>query len=349
LLSSKSLRMQLVKEELLTLKEKYGDQRRTKIFSTNGKDTFKKILKEEEMVLAISNMGFIQRIPLSEYQKDKSVFNPSKRKDFIEYLFKTANSHHLLCFTNKGRCYSIRSSFIPQSHTPGEGVDIRKIIGAKNDEIFVNFIEISKFDVEQFIFLATQFGLVKRIALSDLVKIHDGGLPVLTLKDNDRLFSVALTSGKDQIIIATAEGKAIRFSEEDVRDMGLSAMGVRGINLEKNDYIIGMTPVSNDNDYLFSITNIGYGKKSQLKEYSVIKRGGKGIVNYKVTQKVGKVVSILAVKEKDQILLITKKLKRKRLQAKDVKVMGRATQGMILANLTQGDEIARAMFFPTLK
>ena len=349
LLASKSLRMQMVKEELLALKEKYGDARKTQIFSTNGKDTFKKILSEEEMVVAISHNGYIQRASLSEYEADKSIFTPASRKDFVEHLFLSANSHYILAFTNQGNCYSLRTSFIPHNNKNGEGSDLRKIINAKSNEIFVNFLEITKFDIEEFVFLTTRNGMVKKVALHDLSKVREGGLPVITLKGDDQLVSLTLTTGKDEVLIATTYGKAIRFSEEDVRDMGLSAMGVRGINLDKKDYVVGIALVSNNNDTLLSVTNLGYGKRSKLKEYSTIKRGGKGIVNYKVTDKVGRIVSVLTVKDKDQIILVTKKLKRKKLKVKDIRVMGRATQGMIIANIAQGDEIYKVIPNPGLR
>ena len=344
LLASKSRRMQLVNEELVQIKEKYGDNRRTQIYEKKGKDTFKQITSEEDLVVAISHQGFIQKTSLVEYQEDKNIFDYESAKDFAEYIFKSANSHLILCLSSSGHFYRLRTSYIPQMQGTESRATIHKIISAKINEKFVSFLEITTFNEKNFVLFATRNGLVKKVALSEFARSKDGHGVAMNVKSDDQVVSACLTSGKDTILMATALGKAIRFSEQDVRDMGLSAGGIKGISLDKNDYVIGMIKITEDEkSTILSVTNLGYGKRSLLSEYGQIRRGGKGIVNYKVSDKVGRIAAISQVQDKDQICFITKNARKKRQRAKDIKVMGRATQGIVIANVAKGDEIFKIM------
>ena len=349
LLASKSRRMQLVKDELMTLKEKYGDARRTQIYKKAGTESLKQMMNEDEMVIAISHDRFIKRILLSDYKNNSSSLSFANTKDFSEYFFLSANSHHILCFSSQGHFYRVRTSYIPQAQNGENGEFLPRLVRTiKNDKI-VNFIEVSKFIKEKFVFIVTKNGLVKKVSFIDFSKSKEGHGAAIGLKDDDELVNACVTTGTDEVLIATASGKAIRFSEKDVRDMGLAAGGIKGITLEKDDYVIGMIVLSGKNDPILSVTNLGYGKRSDLKEYSTIKRGGKGIVNYKISEKTGNVAAILQVKQRDQVHFITKKAKRKRQKAKDIRVMGRATSGSVIVNIAKGDEIANALIFQDIK
>jgi len=348
LLASKSLRMQLVKEELLAVKLKYGDSRRTQIIADTGKKSFDALMAEEEMVITISHKGKIRRYSLEEFQSLDEGIKTGEVHDFVESIFTSTNSHSILFFSQKGRCYSLRTSFVPLASNAENGATLTKLLNLENDERAVSYVELAKFDEKQSIFLTTKQGLVKKVALGEFAKIKDKGVVAIGLKSNDELVSASIINGKGEAMLATARGKAIRFPGEDVRDMGLAASGIKGMNLEKDDVVVGMISILHQDSAILSVTSLGYGKRSPVGEYSTIGRGGKGIVNYKVSQKVGEIVGILEAQEGDQILLITKKGKQKRFKAKDIKVMGRASQGSAIANIAQGDAVAKIKNFPKL-
>jgi DNA gyrase subunit A len=346
LLASKSLRMQLVKEELLEIKKKYGDARRTQIIAETSKKSFDALMAEDEMVIAISHKGSIKRYSLEEYQMLDEKLKIDDGKDFVEIAFNSANSHSILVLGRSGRCYSMRANFIPSASNSDNGTAISKLLHISREEKFACFIEISKFNESQYIFIATTNGQVKKIALSEFSKLKDAGVAAINLKEKDELTAACLTNGKNEILIATANGKAIRFSEEDVRDMGLAAGGIKGINLEEGDVVIGMIAIQKPEATLLSITDLGFGKRSSFGEYSTIGRGGKGIVNYKVAPKVGRIAAILETQESDQLLLITKKGKTKRIKSKELKIMGRASQGAKVTTIAQGDAVEKIVIFP---
>ena len=345
ILASKALRMQVVKEELLQLKEKYGDARRTQIVGKKAKkSSLKELMKEEEFIITLSWQKNIKRFSFAEYQADQSIIKPTASKDFVEYSLVSSNSHYLLFFTNKGMCHPLRTSFVPVSS--GDGTALSRLLNLQKDEVVVNMIEIAKFDAESYVMMATREGQVKRMLLSTLSKPKEGGLTAMTLKGSDEVVNAVLTNGNADVIMATEHGMAIRFSEQDVRDMGLTAGGVRGITLASGDQVIAMTPLTKKNSTVLTVTSLGYGKRSELKEYSVIKRGGKGIITYKVSDKVGRLASLLEVSDKDQILFITQKGRVKRQRAKAIKIMGRATQGVAVVAIAKKDNVVKAIFKP---
>ena len=345
ILASKALRLQVVKQELVQLKEKYGDARRTQIIGKKAqKGGLKELLKEDEFVVTVSYEKFIKRISVAEYRADQSSIKPAGPKDFLEYSVLSSNSHYLLFFTNKGICHPLRTSFVPAASV--EGSVLARLLNLQKGEIIVNMIEIEKFDSERFVFMATQEGQVKRMLLSTLSKQKEGGLLVMSLKGDDEVVNAVVTDGNNDVILGTEQGMAIRFSEQDVRDMGLAAGGVRGMTLSPKDKIIAMTTLTKKKSSIFTVTSLGYGKRSELKDYSIIKRGGKGIITYKVSEKVGRMVALLEVEDKDHVHFITKKGRVKRLRSKAIKIMGRATQGAPIVSIAQKDEVAQSMFKP---
>lgn len=340
LLASKSRRLQLIKEELLELKAKYGDTRRTQIISGEQKKNLQEILKEEEVLVSISHKQMIQRYAAHELERANDLLKTGiDNQDFIIKLFKSSVSHYVLNFTDTGICYMLRTSAIPLANNGNSTSLFRMLTIAENVKI-IEHIEIEKFIEDRFIFLVTQEGLVKKIALSELAKRKEVGASVISLKEKDHLVSAFITDGEREILLATREGKAIRFQESDVRDMGLAAGGIRGMTLESGDEIVSALPLTlKKASTLLTVTSLGYGKRCQLDEYSLIKRGGKGIVNTKTNEKVGEVAGVMEVNEKQVVVLTTKKGRQKRVKIKDIKIMGRASMGMVAANIAQGDQV----------
>ncbi|HNR67730.1 MAG TPA: DNA gyrase subunit A [bacterium] len=340
LLASKSRRLQLIKEELLELKAKYGDTRRTQIISGEQKKNLQEILKEEEVLVSISHKQMIQRYAAHELERANDLLKTGiDNQDFIIKLFKSSVSHYVLNFTDTGICYMLRTSAIPLANNGNSTSLFRMLTIAENVKI-IEHIEIEKFIEDRFIFLVTQEGLVKKIALSELAKRKEVGASVISLKEKDHLVSAFITDGEREILLATREGKAIRFQESDVRDMGLAAGGIRGMTLESGDEIVSALPLTlKKASTLLTVTSLGYGKRCQLDEYSLIKRGGKGIVNTKTNEKVGEVAGVMEVNEKQVVVLTTKKGRQKRVKIKDIKIMGRASMGMVAANIAKGDQV----------
>lgn len=349
ILGSKTLRMQVVKDELLALKEKYGDPRRTQIITKKAKAaSITELAQEDEYIVTLSHHNMIKRIAFADYENDKSIIKPNSTKDFTKYSMVSSNSHFILFFTNKGNCYPLRTSFVPAANNGSDGTSLNRLIGLKKDETIVNMIAVPKFDDSQFIMLGSVEGQVKRLMLSTLSKQKDGGMEVMSLKDKDKDQVVAafLTDGNREVIIGTAHGMAIRFSEQDVRDMGLSAGGVRGVTLGNGDRVISMVPLHKKKSSIFTVTSLGFGKCSALSEYGTIKRGGKGIITFKLSDKVGELVGLLEVVEREQILFLTQKGKVKRVRVKSVKNLGRATQGAPIVALAQKDGLVSAYIKP---
>ena len=350
LLNSKPLRMQLVKQELLALKEKYGDNRRTQIITkVGGGETLKEMVSEEEVLVAITAMGNIMRFPLSEFDNLKDKIKNELGRDGVRYLFRSVNSHFVLLFGSSGTAYVLRTSFIPLSTSLESFTPVTRLLQLDREETFVDCYEVDKFIENRYIFLSTRNGFVKRIRLADFSKVKAGGSVVIALRDDDKLVSANQTGGQQEVVMATAEGRCIRFAEEEVREMGLSAGGIRGMDLERKDVVVAVVALQagKAKTTIATLTNLGFGKRSELDEYSTTHRGGKGIVNYKTSPKVGRVTRILEVRESDLIVWLSKKGKQKRLKAKEIKTMGRATQGAAVAALKQGDEIVDVFILTT--
>jgi DNA gyrase subunit A len=282
----------------------------------------------------------IQRYAAHELERANDLLKTGiDNQDFIIKLFKSSVSHYVLNFTDTGICYMLRTSAIPLANNGNSTSLFRMLTIAENVKI-IEHIEIEKFIEDRFIFLVTQEGLVKKIALSELAKRKEVGASVISLKEKDHLVSAFITDGEREILLATREGKAIRFQESDVRDMGLAAGGIRGMTLESGDEIVSALPLTlKKASTLLTVTSLGYGKRCQLDEYSLIKRGGKGIVNTKTNEKVGEVAGVMEVNEKQVVVLTTKKGRQKRVKIKDIKIMGRASMGMVAANIAKGDQV----------
>jgi DNA gyrase subunit A len=347
LLASKQLRMQLIKDELLALKEKYGDARRTQIVDESKKETTHELVDEEQVIVTISHAGILKKYTHAEYENNKEILRESQNNDFILHSFLACNSHHFLFFTNRGYCHNIRTSSIPFANASENGASFERLLRLNKDEKVVGILNMAKFE-DNFISLVTAQGSVKRISSASFIKISDEGAVVISLKEKDVLVSSVMTDGNRDLIIATAEGSAIRFPEQEVRDMGLAAGGIKGITLSENDAVIGMVGVKSEKSTLLTLTSLGFGKRSALSEYGIVGRGGKGVYNFKISEKTGRVVDVLEVQENDQMLVITKKGRFKRQKAKFFKIMGRATHGIVVANVAKNDEVMHVFHSPDI-
>lgn len=344
ILANKNMRMQIIKEELIALKEKYGDDRRTEIISTTEEFTIEDMIAEEDMVITISHTGFIKRFPVSGYRRQMRGGTghsgvSTKEEDFIEHLFIASTHHYILIFTNLGRCYWLKVYEIPQSGKGSKGRAIANLINIQKEESIAAIVNVRDFDDQHYVIMATKQGLVKKTVLSAFGNPRKGGINAINIREKDNLIEAKITDGTQEIVLGTYFGKAIRFLESDVRDMGRNATGVSGISLAKNDYVVGMVTVRSDTTLLV-ITEKGYGKRTPIKEYRLTRRSGKGIVTVNTTERVGKMIAIKEVVEDNDLMIITTSGNVIRQPVKQIRETGRATQGIRLIRLTGQDQIA---------
>jgi DNA gyrase subunit A len=343
LLQSKPKRMKLIQKELEVIKEKYGDSRRTEIIRETEQFSIEEMIAEEEMVITISHNGYVKRIALSAYKREQSgkkgTSPTSPKEDFVEHLFVASTHSQLLFFTEAGRCYWLKVLDIPLGGKLSKGKVLRKILNLNKDEKVTAIVSIKEFDKKSFFLMVTQKGQVKKISTSVFNRPRKTGVLAITTRSKDKLVDVHLTDGKKDVLLVTAEGKAIRFSVLKIRDMGRTASGVRGINLASNDCVVSSVVIRREGSIL-AITDKGYAKRSSSKEYRTMGRGGKGIVTFKVTDKVGKIVSAKEAHNEDDVIIITSKGVLIRRKAASIKIQGRNTQGEKLLGLGDSDYIA---------
>jgi len=344
ILANRALRMQIIVDELNALKEKYGDDRRTEIITKTEEFTIEDMIAEEDMVITISHFGFIKRFPVSGYRRQSRGGTghsgaSTKVEDFIEHLFIASTHHYVLIFTDKGRCYWLKVYEIPQAGKGSKGRSIVNLLNIQKDEKIAAIVNVREFDDEHYLIMATNNGLVKKTVLSAFGNPRKGGINAINIRAGDDLIDAKLTDGNQEIVLGTHFGKAIRFHESDVRDMGRQATGVAGIALAKNDYVVGMVAVRKESTVLV-VTEKGYGKRTPIKEYRITRRGGKGIVTVNTTERVGKMVAIKEVVKDDDVMIITTKGNVIRQAVKQIRLSGRATQGIRLIRLTANDQIA---------
>lgn len=344
ILASKAKVMQLIKEDLLELKKKYGDERRTEIlFSETEEFRIEDLIAEEDMVITLSHQGYIKRLPVSTYRRQgrggKGVIGAkSKEDDWVEGLFIASTHEYILYFTDKGRCYWLKVYEVPEGGRLSRGKPVVQLVGIGKDERMAAYVPVKEFKESLYLMMATRQGTVKKCDLLDFSHPKRGGIIAASVDEGDALIDVRLTDGTQDVILATHEGQAVRFHESDVRSMGRQATGVRGVTLEKDDYVIGMVDVKREGSLLV-VTEKGMGKRSEIADYRVTRRGGKGVITVRVTDKTGKMVSIKEVVDTDELMIITQQGQVIRLPLSGVRVMGRATQGVKLINLDEGDQV----------
>ena len=351
ILEKKDRRMSIIKEELLEVKEKYGDERRSKIEYAGGNFSIEDMIPDEKVVITISHLGYIKRTPLSDYKTQHrggvgQKASNTRDEDFLEYLFVGTNHQYMLFFTQKGKCFWMRVYEIPEGSRISKGRAIQNLINIEQDDRVKAFICTQDLKDEDyinnhFVIMATKKGQVKKTSLEQYSRPRANGINAITIKDDDELLEAKLTNGNSQILLAVKSGKAIRFEEGKTRPMGRGASGVRGITLaDKNDEVVGMISVNDMDANVLVVSENGYGKRSKLDDYRMTNRGGKGVKTISVTDKTGSLVTLKNVTDEDDLMIINKSGIAIRMAVADLRVMGRATQGVKLINIKEDDAIA---------
>ncbi len=343
LLENPALVSGVVKDELLQLQKGYGDERRTEIVDDSSEITLEDMIVEEDMMVMVTHAGYIKRNPVTLYRsqmrRGKGVTGiVAKEDDFVEHLFVASTHDYILVFTDRGKVYWLKVYNIPEAGRQARGKAIVNLLQVEQGENVSTILPVQQFEAGKYIVMATKNGVVKKTELTEYSNPRSAGIIALHINEGDELVSVALTDGQQDIFLSTYRGKAIRFSESEVRAMGRTATGVRGISLGKNDYVIGMDIVHNEFTIL-TVTEKGYGKRSGVDQYRPQGRGGKGLINMKCTPKRGNIVGMLQVSDNDDILMITASGKIIRMGVSNISVIGRNTQGVALQWLSDDDKV----------
>ena len=351
ILENKDRRMSIIKDELLEVKEKHGDERRSRIEFSGGELSIEDMIPDEKVVITISHAGYIKRTPLAEYKTQNrggvgQKGSTTRSEDFLEYLFVGTNHQYMLFFTQKGRCFWMRVYEIPEGSKVSKGRAIQNLINIEPDDKVKAFICTQDLKDEEyinnhFVIMCTKLGQVKKTSLEQYSRPRSNGINAITIKENDELLEAKLTTGNSQVLIAVKSGKCIRFEESKTRPMGRNASGVRGIRLkDSKDEVIGMISVNDMDSDILVVSENGYGKRSSLEDYRITNRGGKGVKTISITEKTGSLVSIKNVSDGDDLMIINKSGIAIRMEVNDLRVMGRATQGVKLINIKENDSIA---------
>ena len=345
ILANEQLVLDIIKEELLEIKQKYGDERKTKIVAAEGELNVEDLIKEEQTVVALTHFGYIKRMPIDTYRSQKrggkGITGISTREeDFVKQIFTASTHDTILFFSNKGKLYRLRGYEIPEAGRTAKGTAIVNLLRLDNGEKISAVIPITNFEDGKYLLMATKNGLIKKTALRDFDSTRKTGLLSITLKDDDELIDVRLTDGEDNVVLVTSKGLSITFDEKDVRPVGRSAQGVIGIRLDEKDFVIGMESIIASKDAtLLAITEHGFGKRTELSEYRVQNRGGRGVITYKVTPKTGNIVGIRIAKGDEDVMMITDKGTIIRLKVEEISILGRATQGVTLMRTNDGGKV----------
>lgn len=345
ILASERLVFEVIKEELIQIKSKFGDERKTKIMAAEGEFELEDLIKEEQTVVALTHFGYIKRMPIDTYKSQrrggKGITGIATREeDFVKQIFTASTHDTILFFTNKGKLYKLRGYEIPEAGRTAKGTAIVNLLSLDAGEKVSAIIPIQNFAEGKYLLMATKNGLIKKTGLSEYDSARKTGLQGITLKEDDELITVRLTDGEDNVVLVTRNGMCITFDEKDVRPIGRVAQGVIGIRLDEDDEVIGMESViSGGKSTLLAITENGFGKRTELDEYRVQIRGGKGVITYKITPKTGKLVGVRIANGEDDVMLITDTGTIIRLKVKEVSVLGRSTQGVTLMRTSDGGKV----------
>ena len=345
ILASEKLVFDIIKEELIEVKNKFGDERQTKIVAAEGEFVVEDLIKEEQTVVALTHFGYIKRMPIDTYKSQrrggKGITGIATREeDFVKQIFTASTHDTILFFTNKGKLYKLRGFEIPEAGRTAKGTAIVNLLSLDPGEKVSAVIPIQNFAEGKYLLMATKHGLIKKTALSEYNSSRKTGLQGITLKEDDELIAVRLTDGQDNVVLVSKNGMCITFDEKDVRPIGRVSQGVIGIRLEDDDEEIGMESViAGGKATLLAITENGFGKRTELDEYRVQIRGGKGVITYKITQKTGKLVGVRIANDEDDVMLITDTGTIIRLKVKDISVLGRSTQGVTLMRTSDGGKV----------
>ena len=356
-LESEPLQMKIIKDELLEIKQKYGDERRTEIVLSAEEFNPEDFYADDEMVLTISHMGYIKRTPLTEYRTQNrggvGMKGCSTRdEDFIEHIYVTTMHNTMLFFTEKGRCYWLKVYAIPEGTRASKGRAIQNVIQIEPDDAVRAYINVRRLDdreyvTSNYIIMCTKAGIVKKTLLEAYSRPRQNGVNAITIKEGDQLIEAKLTSGDSEVLLAAKEGKAIRFNEKAVRPIGRTGAGVKGITIDGDDEVVGMICVEkNRKEDILVVSEHGYGKRTDLDDYRITNRGGKGVKTLQITEKTGKLIAIKAVTDENDLMIINRSGLTIRIPVGDIRLAGRATQGVKVINLRGGDSIASVIEVP---
>ncbi|MEA1896896.1 MAG: DNA gyrase subunit A [Bacteroidota bacterium] len=351
ILDNESLQLDIIKDELLEVKDKFGDERRTEIVPNAEEFNPEDFYADDDMVLTISHLGYIKRTPLAEFRVQNrggvgARGSTTREEDFIEHLFIASMHNTMLFFTETGKCYWLKVYEIPEGTRTSKGRAIQNIINIMPDDKVQAFVNVKKLDDEEYInnnyiVLCTKKGVIKKTSLEAYSRPRQNGIIAINVREGDQLLRAKLTNGNHEIILAVRSGRAIRFPEHKVRSMGRGASGVRGITLKNDmDEVVGMVCVENEEQDILVVSEKGYGKRSKIEDYRITNRGGKGVKTLNITEKTGDLIAIKGVDDDDDLMIINKSGIAIRMAVADMRVMGRATQGVRLINLKEGDSIA---------
>lgn len=351
ILNDEGLRMQIIKDELLEIKEKYGDERRTEMVHSSAEMQTEDFIEDEDVVITISREGYIKRTPLTEYRRQSrggkgAIGSNSRDADFIEHLLIASNHNYMLFFTESGQCFWLRVFEIPEGTRTSKGRAIQNIINIPKEENIKAYIKLislkdQNYLENNFIIMCTKKGTIKKTSLEAYSRPRSNGINAININEGDSLLEASLTSGSSEIVMALKSGRAIRFNESTVRPMGRTATGVRGISLDdENDEVVGMIAIDDAETTVLVVSEKGYGKRTDIEDYRVTNRGGKGVKTLNITEKTGNLVAIKGVTDKEDLMIINKSGIIIRIAISELRVMGRATQGVRLITLKNNDEIA---------
>ncbi len=351
ILADEGIRMQIIKDELIEMREKYGDDRRSEIVYAGGEFRMEDMIENEEVVITVSHAGYIKRTALSEYRVQGrggkgSIGSNSRDEDFIEHLFIASTHNHMLFFTEAGRCYWLKVYEIPEGTRTSKGRAIQNLINITKEDKVKSILNVQNLVDEEYltnnyVIMCTKNGTIKKTLLDAYSNPRVTGINAININEGDQLLEVLLTNGTSEIVMALKSGRAIRFNESTVRPMGRTATGVRGVTLaDAKDEVVGMIAVNSPDVTILVVSEKGYGKRTDIEDYRVTNRGGKGVKTIQVTDKTGQLIGIKDVNDEDHLMIINKSGLTIRMAVSDLRVMGRATQGVRLIKLNDDDEIA---------
>jgi len=357
ILADINLRMQIIKDELLDVKEKYGDSRKTEIIPDAEEFNPEDFYADEEMVITISHMGYIKRTPLSDFKTQGrggvgSKGSTTRDDDFLEHMFNASMHNTLLLFSEKGKCFWLKVYEIPEGTKTSKGRAIQNVINIEQDDKILAFINVNNLtDPEyinnNYIILCTKKGIIKKTSLEAYSRPRQNGVNAITIREDDHLLEARMTNGSNHIMMAVRSGKAVRFDDSSVRPIGRTASGVRGITLgHDNDEVVGMVCVENENEDILVVSENGYGKRSKIDDYRLTNRGGKGVKTINITEKTGQLISIKSVNDTSDLMIITQSGLTIRMSISALRILGRTAQGVRLINLKEGDQIASVTIVP---
>jgi DNA gyrase subunit A len=351
ILNEKSIRMQIIIDEMNEVKEKFGDERRTSINYAGGDMRIEDIIPDAEVVITISNLGYVKRTLLSEYRTQSrggvgSRGASARDSDFIEHVFVATNHNYLLFFTELGRCFWLRVFEIPEASRTSKGKAIVNLINIPSDDrvkTFINTKDLRNEDYvnDNYVVMCTKRGVIKKTSLEAYSRPRSNGINAITVRDGDTLLEARLTNGEHEVLMAIGSGKAIRFPETKVRAMGRNAAGVKGMKFDlEQDFVVGMVCPESDQESILVVSENGYGKRTLVEDYRITNRGGKGVKTLNITEKTGDLIGLVRVNDDEDLMITTKNGIMIRMPVEGIRVMGRATQGVRVINLKKGEVIA---------